>query len=113
MKLLVDQNISHKLIPFLKGKFSSIYHVKELGLINTDDHAIFMYARENIFDAVITLYDDFVRLLNQFSAPPKIIWLRTGNCSTSFLAKILDLKFDLIKEFVQSEDHFLYEIFKF
>lgn len=86
MKLLIDQNISHRIISLLNEKFSNIHHVKGLGLINADDHIIFKYARENEFDAVITLDDDFVKLLDLFSAPPKIIWLRTGNCSTTFLA---------------------------
>ena len=113
MKLLIDQNISHRIIPLLNEQFSDIYHVKDSGLINADDHIIFKYARENEFNAVITLDDDFVKLLNLFSAPPKIIWLRTGNCSTTFLAEILNLKFNLIKEFVQSDGYLLYEIFKF
>ena len=112
MKLLIDQNISHRILPALHTHFSSIRHVKELGLINANDHDIFMFARENKYDAVITLDDDFVKLLNLFSSPPKIIWLRTGNCTTPDLAKILISKFHFIEEFVQSEEHFLYEIFK-
>lgn len=42
-------------------------------MTNADDYAIFMHARENLFDAVITLDDDFVKLLNVFSVPPKVI----------------------------------------
>ena len=112
MKLLIDQNISHRILPILDNHFSSIHHVRELGLINASDHEIFMFAREHDYDAVITLDDDFVKLLNVFSFPPKIIWLRTGNCTTPYLASILNSKFHSLKEFVRSEEHFLYEIVK-
>ena len=112
MKLLIDQNISYRIIPLLEGSFPDIHHVRQFDLIDADDHNIFMYARENRFDAVITLDDDFVRLLNLFSAPPKIIWLRTGNCSTPFLSEILNSKVNIIQKFLNDEEFFLYEIFR-
>ena len=112
MKLLVDQNISHRLLPLIFEVYNKVQHVKDLGLINADDHGIFMFARKNDYDAVVTIDDDFVRLLHLFSVPPKVIWIRTGNCSTNYLAEILLSKVDSIEEFVQSEEHVLYEVFK-
>jgi len=111
MKLLIDQNISHRILSLISHAFPDVQHVREHGLSNADDYDIFMHARHHRYDAVITL-DDFVRLLNTYSAPPKIIWLRTGNCSTSFLAEILINKSDSIEQFVRSEEYFLYEVFK-
>ncbi|REA57865.1 hypothetical protein DSL64_22325 [Dyadobacter luteus] len=87
MRLLIDQNISHRVLPIIQDHFKGIQHVSQLGLLNTNDHEIFMFARNNEFDAIITLDDDFVRLLNLFSSPPKIIWLRTGNCATKIWRK--------------------------
>ncbi|MCE7058911.1 DUF5615 family PIN-like protein [Dyadobacter sp. CY343] len=112
MKLLIDQNISHRIVQQIGDVFTSIYHIRDFNLINADDHEIFISARQNVFDAVITIDDDFVKLLNLFSSPPKIIWVRTGNCSTWALSEILISKFDSIKLFVASEEYVLYEVFK-
>jgi predicted nuclease of predicted toxin-antitoxin system len=112
MKLLVDQNISHRIIQPVSHLFTSLFHVRDLALTNADDHEIFMFAKENGFDAVVTIDDDFVKLLNLFSSPPKIIWIRTGNCSTSALSEILAGKYDAIKVFIESGEYILYEVFK-
>ncbi|HEV7382142.1 MAG TPA: DUF5615 family PIN-like protein [Dyadobacter sp.] len=112
MRLLIDQNISHRILPIIEEHFDNVQHVRQLGLLNTNDHEIFMFGRNQGFEAIITLDDDFVKLLNLFSSPPKIIWLRTGNCATLNLAEILISKYDIIKEFIESEEHLLFEIFK-
>ncbi|TLV01066.1 DUF5615 family PIN-like protein [Dyadobacter luticola] len=112
MKLLIDQNISHRIIPLITQESWDLFHVKDLGLRNADDHEIFRYARQNEFAAVITNDDDFVKLLNLFSSPPKIIWLRTGNCSTEYLAEILSERTVSINEFLESRDFTLYEVLK-
>ena len=43
MKILVDQNISHRIIPKLKIFFNEISHVKEFGLIYASDLEIFKF----------------------------------------------------------------------
>lgn len=112
MKLLIDQNISHRIVQPVSHVFTSLHHVRDLALTNADDHQIFMFARQNQFDAIVTIDDDFVKLLNLFSFPPKIIWIRTGNCSTSALSQILLTKYEAIKSFVESDEYMLYEVFK-
>jgi predicted nuclease of predicted toxin-antitoxin system len=81
-------------------------------LIDANDHDIFVFARNNEFDAIVTIDDDFVRLLHLFSTPPKVIWIRTGNCATSVLADLLLSKAQSISEFLGSEEYVLYEVFK-
>ncbi len=110
MKLLVDQNISYRILRKMTDFPANIVHIKDVSLTDANDHAIFMYARTNQFDAVLTLDDDFVKLLNLHSAPPKVIWIRTGNCSTAFLADLLLEKAVAIKEFVESTEYILYEL---
>jgi len=34
MRLLVDQNISHRLLPLIAEGYNEVHHVKSLGLIN-------------------------------------------------------------------------------
>ncbi|NIJ51869.1 DUF5615 family PIN-like protein [Dyadobacter arcticus] len=112
MKLLIDQNISHRIMLLLGSEFRDLRHVKDLGMINVDDYEIFMFTRKNDYSAITTIDDDFVKLLDIFSAPHKIIWVRTGNCSTHYLSEILISKANAIQAFLADENYFLYEVFK-
>ncbi len=112
MTLLFDQNISHRIIPYIVSVFPRANHVKFLGLHNADDRPIFMFAREHNFDAIVTMDDDFLKLLNLLSAPPKVIWVRTGNCGTSELASLLIQRSAQIQKFVDSKGLDVYEILK-
>jgi predicted nuclease of predicted toxin-antitoxin system len=110
MKLLIDQNISHRIIRQIVGYFPDALHVKDIGLMEKNDYQIFMTAREAGFDAAITLDADFHTLWQQFGTPPKIIWLRTGNCSTVFLADLLIRQAEQIRNFLASSEHDCLEI---
>jgi len=112
MKVLIDQNISQRILPMLVPQFDILDHVRQLGLTDAEDYDIFIFARANGYEAVITADDDFVKLINQFSEPPKIIWIRTGNCSTKVLSELLWDKVQTIREFIQSKDFDIYEVFK-
>lgn len=54
MKILVDQNISFRLLQRIAGVFSETGHVKSLGLTDANDYHIFMSARQQGFHAVLT-----------------------------------------------------------
>lgn len=71
-----------------------------------------MHARREDFEAIVTLDEDFSLLQLEHKAPPKIIWLRTGNCSTAILAQILLDNADLIRQFLNDETFDCLEIFK-
>jgi len=45
MKLLLDQNISFKLVPILDVAFPGSKHVSDFGLTGDDDEAIFAFIR--------------------------------------------------------------------
>ncbi len=62
MKLLIDQNISHRLKARIALAFPETFHVKDLGLTNLPDSVIFDFARQEQFDAVLTLDEDFHNL---------------------------------------------------
>jgi predicted nuclease of predicted toxin-antitoxin system len=97
MKILVDQNISFRLLPLIRVEFPDISHVKELGLIDFNDFDIFQFARSNGFDAILTLDEDFHYIQIAHGPPPKIIWLRTGNCSTKALASVIISHSEIIR----------------
>lgn len=100
MKLLIDENISYRLVFRLVSVFPDTKHVKDFGLIHTNDHIIFVQARALGFDAIVTMDDDFQNILLERGVPPKIIWIRTGNCSTQYLADVILRNETIIRAFV-------------
>ena len=111
MKILVDQNISFRLVQRIQSSFSEIEHVKSLGLINADDFDIFMSARNLGFAAILTQDQDFQNLILEHNSPPKVIWLRIGNCSTPLIAEVILRNSALIKEFIDAGDQDCLEIY--
>lgn len=71
-----------------------------------------MYARREGYEALLTLDEDFSLIQLEHQAPPKIIWLRTGNCSTTTLPDILLENADLIRQFLLDTAHDCLEIYR-
>lgn len=88
MKLLLDQNISRKLIDELKNLFPDSDHVYSLGLHKASDEKIWNFARDNGF-TIVTQDSDFNERSLIQGYPPKVIWLRTGNTSTQNIRRLL------------------------
>ena len=102
MKLLLDHNLSHKLIHSLGGLFPDSRHVYQLGLDRATDREVFEYARDNNF-IILTKDADF-QDLNLFLSPPvKIIWLKTGNSDNQTIALKIIAYYDSIVAFYQDE----------
>jgi predicted nuclease of predicted toxin-antitoxin system len=112
MRFLVDQNISQRVIARLNDVFPDLGHVRHLGLTDANDHSIFMYARHHNFDAIISLDEDFYNLLLEHGRPPKIIWLRLGNCSTSNLVEVIKLNKSNITDFMNQGNMDCLEIYR-
>ena len=88
MKLLFDQNLSPKLVSRLSDLFPESDHVYPLGLDTLGDREIHRFAAENNF-IVVTKDADYSELFLLYGAPPKVIWIRRGNCSTKAVEQIL------------------------
>jgi len=88
MKLLFDQNISHKIIALLPEQFVDSSSVKGEGLYNFSDKEIWEFAKKEAF-TIVTQDSDFYDLNTLFGFPPKIIWIRVGNLRTNALLDIL------------------------
>jgi len=111
MKLLLDANISWRLVKTLKIEFPDISHVSEFGFKHpATDKEIWDYAKKNN-SCIVTNDEDFIFLMNRFGFPPKIILLRTGNQSTQYIARVLSSKKEYIMGFLSSEDYGLLEIY--
>lgn len=88
MKLLLDQNISFRVVKKLKEYFPVIEGVRENGLYNQDDRVIWEFSRQNGF-TVVTFDEDLYNLTTLYGSPPKIIWLRTGNLGNDEIVELL------------------------
>jgi len=89
MKLLLDQNISRKLVKELEDLFPESNHVYLLGLHQASDREVWEYAGENGF-IIVTQDSDFNERSIVYGYPPKVIWLRTGNVSTQNVKRLLE-----------------------
>ena len=88
MKLLFDENLSRRLISRLGDLYSGSEQVVVAGLASADDREIWDYAAAR--GLVIATKDwDFVQLSSLRGQPPKVIWLRLGNCSTASVEEVL------------------------
>ncbi|MCF7675614.1 MAG: DUF5615 family PIN-like protein [Akkermansiaceae bacterium] len=80
MKLLLDQNLSHRLLVALEDLFPDSLHVRLLNLSEADDLEIWNYAiKHNL--VIVTQDSDYSDWNKLRGAPPKIIWRRCGNAS--------------------------------
>ncbi len=102
MKLLLDENLSDRIIHRVIDLYPESAHVKTFGLINTDDAVIWNYAKANNF-VIVSKDADFHQRNLVYGHPPKFIYLRVGNCSTSRIVQILRDDSKLIMQFENSE----------
>ena len=97
MKLLFDQNLSQKLVKSLSNVFPNSNHVFPLGLGEAEDTKVWQYAKENNF-TLVTKDADFGDLSILRGFPPKVVWIRRGNCKTSDIENLLREKADAIEQ---------------
>jgi predicted nuclease of predicted toxin-antitoxin system len=88
MKLLFEQNLSPRLVNRLADIFPDSNHVDNLGMAQADDSDVWVYAQNKGF-VIVTKDGDYNELLILCGFPPKIIWIRRGNCSTSEIEAML------------------------
>lgn len=103
MRLIFDQNLSFKLVALLATDFPDSMHVREVNLAEADDADVWEYAREN--DLVIVSKDeDFHQLSFLHGPPPKVVWLRLGNCTTTEIEEALRASHSDLAEFCSDRE---------
>ncbi len=86
MKLLFDENLSPKLTRLVVVLFPDSAHVRECGLLGLPDEDVWEYARANGF-TIVSKDSDFQQRSLLYGHPPKIVWLRIGNCTREQLIR--------------------------
>jgi len=88
MKLLFDQNLSPRLPRILANIYPESVHVREIGMRDATDTAIWEYAKTKDF-VIVSKDSDFQARSLLYGSPPKFIWLRVGNCSLKPIEALL------------------------
>lgn len=88
MRLLLDQNLSQRLITRLADEYPGICHVSQWGLASASDAEVWEAARREGC-IIVTKDSDFVDLQVVRGFPPKVLWLRLGNCATARIEEAL------------------------
>jgi predicted nuclease of predicted toxin-antitoxin system len=110
MKLLLDQNLSPRLVRRLADLYPNSRHVMEVGLDRSLDKEVWNYARQHEY-LIVTKDVDFSELSLILGFPPKVIWIRRGNCSTHDIETILREKFNSINAMNEDEGIGIIELF--
>ena len=88
MKLLFDENLSPRLVRLLGDLFPNSVHVRDVGLNAADDPVVWKYAQDNLL-TICSKDSDMHQRSFVLGHPPKIIWVRLGNCSTADVEDLL------------------------
>ena len=103
MKLLLDQNISSRLVPALQGCHPGTTHVQQFGMQSAPDGDIWETAQARGF-VIASKDSDFHQLSFLHGPPPKVVWLRLGNCTTDQILAALLGSQGRLRAFEQDED---------
>jgi predicted nuclease of predicted toxin-antitoxin system len=102
VKLLFDENLSPRLAEALADLYPGSAHVHPCGLGSADDSAIWQYAKDYGF-TIVSKDSDFQDLSVLHGNPPKVIWLRAANCSSSEIENLLRVALPTIKHFIEED----------
>lgn len=99
MKLLLDENLTFRLVKALQEEYPGSCHVKDVDLMETEDILVWQWAQRNGF-AILTQDADYEQLARLRGHPPKVIYLRFGNSSLLNLLSQLRHYRDVIAAFL-------------
>lgn len=102
MKLLLDENLSPKLVPLIDDVFPGSIHVRDVELASATDEQVWKYASRAGY-VIVSKDADFHQRSLLYGSPPKVVWLRRGNCPTESVLAILREHRDDVARFV--DDH--------
>ncbi len=107
MKLLLDENISSRIIKYLISEFPSSSHIDYLKMRGCKDTDIWEYAK--LYGYIIISKDnDFRQRSFLHGAPPKVIWLSVGNNGTHVIKNLILKNVNEIYDFYKNDEESLF-----
>jgi predicted nuclease of predicted toxin-antitoxin system len=101
-RLLFDENLAARLVRLLADVYPGSAHVEGLGLLGVPDRAVWARAGADGY-VLVTKDEDFHRLSVFAGPPPKVVWIRLGNCSTAEVAQALRDYSEAVRAFAEQE----------
>jgi predicted nuclease of predicted toxin-antitoxin system len=101
VKLLFDQNLSHKLVDRLADRYAGSQHVRQLGMASAPDRIVVGYA--GLMGMVLVTKDgdfDDLALLSEGTA--RVLRLDLGNCTTDEIEAALRRASDELESLFES-----------
>jgi predicted nuclease of predicted toxin-antitoxin system len=103
VKLLLDENLSRRLVWRIADLFADSAHVSTEGLLQVPDSAVWEYAMTNGF-SIVTADADFYELATTLGPPPKVIWLRGCDYPTAVAEDLIRGQAIRIAEFLEDPE---------
>lgn len=103
MKLLFDENLSPRLVNSMRAKFPGSTHVHTIGYGGASDVDVWSYACDGNF-IIVTKDVDFSDRSMLYGHPPKVIWIRMGNATTSRIEAALRAQTEQIEAFSRDDE---------
>ena len=110
MKLLLDQKLSPTLVNALADLYPDSAHVQLVGLDRASDAEVWSFAKEK-GHTIVSKDSDFNERVMLYGAPPKVLWIRRGNCDTKRIEMILRRAHPEALKLQASESEGLLELF--
>ena len=103
MKLLLDENLSRRLVRRVADLFPDSAHLVEVGLLQAADSVIWEFAKANGF-CIVSADSDFYELATTSGPPPKVIWLKGCDYPTDVAEELLRGQAIRIAEFLNEPE---------
>ena len=104
VRLLLDENLSERILKPLDDLFPGSTHVRSLGKGGASDQSVWEIARTSEF-MLATRDEDFVTLSVLRGAPPKVVWLNVGNARNAEIVSLLRARADDVKNFAAQDEY--------
>ena len=103
MKLLFDENLSPRLVGTLSDFYPQSAHVDRVGLGGASDTEVWKYAKLHGF-TLVSKDSDFHERSVLTGCPPKVVWIRRGNCTNRQIELILRNKVADIRTLIENPE---------
>jgi predicted nuclease of predicted toxin-antitoxin system len=103
VRLLFDENLSPRLVERLRDVYSESEHVSGVELGGAQDSAVWEYAKKYGF-AIVSKDSDFAERSVLESDPPKVVWVRLGNCSSLEIEGRLRSAGEIVRAFIEEDE---------
>jgi predicted nuclease of predicted toxin-antitoxin system len=104
VRLLLDENLSVRLLQPLTELFPGSEHIRNLKRACTTDRLLWDLAGSGSF-ILTTRDEDFVGMSVLQAAPPKVVWLNVGKSRNAVIAALLQTHATDIERFAEHDEY--------